>query len=168
MPTSAPHMAAEAERLAETMVLDGVRHFARGQATRSTAPWTAAQEIYRSALGDALGEAAIIALARFVKVMGRCATCPLRVYPAPSGQISRDEVLILGLISGIQNGDDVTSQFCLERLCCSTLCEEVASAASIFAFTLKASRQTLRPIPVSTLMRVVDGEAESAAPRTHH
>lgn len=159
---------AECEHIAESMVLKGVRHWARGQATCSTVPWTAAQHIYRRALGDAMGEEAIIALARFVNVIGRCAICPLRVYPARSSQLSRDEALILGLISAIQNGDDATTQFCLEHLCCAVLCEDVANAASVFAFTLKAFRKTLRPIPQSTLERVVESTAESAGPVTRH
>jgi len=77
-------------RAPENMVLEGIRLWARGQVLRSTDPWTSAQRLYRNALGDGMGEEAIIALARFVRVLGRCASCPLRTFPAPAAVVSRD------------------------------------------------------------------------------
>jgi len=154
------------------MVLEGIRLWARGQALRSTAPWTEAQVLYREALGDGMGEEAIVALARFVAVLGRCARCPLRTFPAAANVLSNHETLMLGLVAGIQNNDEAAIDYCLERLCCRSRCEEVASAAAVFAVTMKACDRMMRPIPPSVLERILHeaaGGAEGAArPATVH
>lgn len=149
------------------MVLEGIRLWTRGQALRSTAPWSRAQRLYRHALGDEMGEQAIVALARFIAVLGRCASCPLRTFPAEAAVVSHDEVLMLGLVAGIQNGDETCVDFCLARLCCRTMCEEVASAAGVFAVTMKACRKVMRPMPVPVLERIIrssSGAGDSSVP----
>jgi len=138
-------------------VLEGFRLWARGQATRSTDPWSEAQRLYRDAFGDSMGEEAIIALARFIAVLGQCARCPLHTFPAASGFVSRHETLVLGLVAGIQNADEAAVGYCLDRLCCRSRCEEVASAAAVFALTMRACGETMRPIPVPALERLLGG-----------
>jgi hypothetical protein len=143
------------ERPPEKLVLEGYRCRTRGQVTRSTGPWTEAQLLYRGMLGDAAGEQAIIALARFVRTLGQCAACPLRMLRSGSPFICRDETLVLGLIAGLQNGDDPTVDFCLERLCCPQLCGEVSFAAGHFALTLKCHGKMMQPLAVHVLARIL-------------
>lgn len=105
------------DRPPEKLVLDGYRHWTRGTVLRSTEPWTEAQLLYRGLLGDEDGERAIIALARFVRALGQCASCPLRAFRSGSRFVCSDETLVMGLIAGIQNGDEPVVHFCLDRLC---------------------------------------------------
>lgn len=156
----------------EDVVLAGMRYWARGQALRSMDPWTEAQIIFRDYLGDAMGEQAIIALARFIAVIGRCSGCPLKVYPAVSGDLSRHEALLLGLIAAFQSGDQLAIDFCLHRLCCPNVCDEVAAVAAVFALTLKACHKTLRPLSVQQLERLLSSLPTSSlsgtSPRAIH
>jgi len=157
------------DRPTEKMILESIRLWSHGQALKSSDTWTHAQHIYRNALGDAMGEQAIIALARFIAVLGRCASCPLRTFPAPAAYVSHDETLMLGLVAGIQNSDQAAIDFCLEGLCCPSLCEEVSSAAAVFALTMRACNNVMRPIPVPTLKKIIStsgGKAGGSDRRT--
>ncbi len=143
------------ERPAEKLVLEGYRCWTRGYAARSTEPWTEAQLLYRGILGDENGEQAIIALAGFVRTLGCCASCPLRMYRSGSPVVCRDETLVMGMIAAIQNGDQPTLDFCLERLCNRDSRDEVAMVAGVFALKLRAMGQMLRPIPRHVLASIV-------------
>lgn len=156
------------ERPAEKLVLEGYRCWTRGYVMRSTEPWTDAQLLYRGMLGDANGEQAIIALAGFVKTLGQCAICPLRMFKSGSRFICRDETLVMGLIAGIQNGDQPAVEFSLKELCCPNLCEDVAMAAGVFALELKAMDKIMMPIPAHVLARIIErSQHEDEAPRTN-
>ena len=158
------------ERPAEKLVLDGYRHWTRGTVMGSTDSWTQAQLLYRELLGDRNGEQAIIALAQFVKTLGQCAICPLRVFNSGSHFICRDETLVMGLIAGIQNGDEPTVKLCLEKLCCSNLCDQVAMAAGNFALTLKWMDKMMLPIPAHIIDRIADRppQSDNASRNTIH
>ncbi|MGB3391563.1 MAG: hypothetical protein WBA88_26715 [Pseudaminobacter sp.] len=143
------------DRPPEKLVLDGYRHWTRGTVLRSTAPWTEAQLLYRGLLGDDGGERAIIVLARFVKTLGQCAICPLDVFNAGSRFICRDETLVMGLISGIQNCDEPAVHFCLEKLCCPPLRDRAVMAAGSFALTLKELDYMMLPLPVNVVERII-------------
>lgn len=143
------------ERPPEKMVLQGFRFWTRGTVLRSTEPWTKAQLLYRGMLGDDEGERAIIALARFVSTLGQCATCPLKVFHSSSRFICRDETLVMGLIAGIQNCNELTVHFCLEKLCRRTLRDRTAMSAGAFALTLKALDHIMWPIPAHVVERIV-------------
>lgn len=142
------------DRPAEKLVLEGYRHWTRGTVQRSPGPWTQAQILYRGMLGDDNGEQAIIALANFVRTLGQCAMCPLRVFNSGSYFICRDETLVMGLIAGIQNGDEPTVTLCLEKLCYSDLCDQAAMAAGNFALTLKSMDKVMLPIPAHVVARI--------------
>ncbi len=148
--------AAYFDRPPERLVLEGYRHWTRGTVLRSTEPWTQAQLLYRGLLGDEDGETAIVALAHFVTTLGRCAICPLRVFNAGSCNICRDETLVMGLIAGIQNGDEPAIDLCLRKLCRRPLCDSAAMAAGTFALTLKFLGQTMLPIPAHVVARILD------------
>ncbi|MDZ5695667.1 hypothetical protein [Chelativorans sp. M5D2P16] len=160
------------ERPAEKLVLEGYRCWTHGYATRSTEPWIDAQRLYRRLLGEENGADAIIALAGFVKTLGVCAVCPLRMFRSGAPFICRDEALVLGLISGIQNADQPTVDYCLQSLCCPQFCEDVAMTAGAFALSLKASDRIMMPIPVHVLARIGERSHESdrdpAISRTIH
>lgn len=143
------------ERPPEKMVLQGFRFWTRGTVLRSMEPWTQAQLLYRALLGNEDGERAIIALARFVSTLGQCAPCPLKVFNSGSRFICRDETLVLGLISGIQNGDEPAVHFCLDKLCRHDLRDRTAMSAGAFALTLKALDYTMLPIPADVVERIV-------------
>lgn len=157
------------DRPPERLVLEGYRHWTRGTVLRSTEPWTQAQLLYRALLGNKDGETAIVALAHFVTTLGRCAICPLRVFNAGSCNICRDETLVMGLIAGIQNGDDPAIDLCLRKLCRRPLCDNAAMAAGTFALTLKFLGQTMLPIPAHVVARILDrarhGEESGAEER---
>lgn len=155
------------ERPAEKLVLEGYRHWTRGTVMRSTDPWTQAQILYRRLLGDQDGEQAIVALAQFVKTLGQCAICPLRVFNSGSRFICRDETLVMGLIAGIQNCDEQTVTLCLEKLCCAKLCDQAAMAAGNYALTLKWMDKVMLPIPADIIERIMECSPESDTD-THH
>ncbi len=118
-------------------------------------PWTQAQILYRVLLGDEAGERAIIALARSVSTLGQCAPCPLKVFDSGSRFICRDETLVMGLIAGIQNGDEPAVHFCLDTLCRRDLRDRAAMSAGAFALTLKALDYTMLRIPAYVVERIV-------------
>ncbi|MCR9135550.1 MAG: hypothetical protein NXI27_06130 [Alphaproteobacteria bacterium] len=153
------------ERPPEKLVLEGYRHWTRGYAARSMAPWTEAQRLYRGMLGDADGERAINALAGFVKTLGACAACPLKMFRSGAPFVCRDETLVMGLIAGIQNVDQQAVEFCLVTLCCPDTCDAVAMAAGHFALNLRAMDQVMTPIPVHVLSGLVEtaSDVETAA-----
>lgn len=151
------------DRPPEKLVLDGYRHWTSGTVLRSTEPWTEAQRLYRGLLGDKDGERAIVALARFVRTLGQCATCPLRVFNAGSRFICRDETLVMGLIAGIQNSDEECVLLCLENLCRRGLIDQAAVAAGDFALTLKAMDQTMLPVPARVVARLLERQQRRAA-----
>lgn len=149
------------ERPPEKLVLEGYRCWTRGYVTRSTEPWTDAQHLYRGLLGNANGERAIIALAGFVKTLGVCATCPLKMFRSGAPFVCRDETLVMGLIAGIQNADQPAVDFCLANLCYRETCDEVAMAAGLFAINLRAMGQMMAPIPAHSLADIVEKAASS-------
>ena len=150
------------ERLPEILVLEGYRCWTLGLAMRSTDPWTDAQILYRGVLGDDQAEQAIISLVGFVKTLGICATCPLRMCRPGSRVISRDETLVMGTIAGIQNADKMAVDYCLGKLCCRDVCDEVALSAGLFALNLRAMKQTLLPVTVESIIEIVDGPPSRA------
>lgn len=143
------------ERPPEKLVLDGYRHLIRGAALSSADHLTKAQLLYRGVLGDADGEKAIMALATFVRTLDQCAACPLNVYRPGSHRICRDETLVMAMIAGIQNADEPTVTFCLEKLCCRDLRDRAILAAGAFALTLKYMDQVMLPIPVHVVERIL-------------
>jgi hypothetical protein len=112
--------------------------------------------LYRDMLGIPGAMAALHALSEFVTALGRCAACPLKTFESGSHHVCRDEVLVMGLIAGIQNGDDLVAEICLTELACATRCDEVALAAGSFALVLRGLDKTLLPIPVPVVRDILD------------
>ena len=130
----------------ERLVLEGYRHWSAGYQTGSIKPWELAWEIYARALGSQDGRTAFAALSSFMRVLKKCASCPLRAFPFHSQHLCVEECLVVGLVAGIQHSDDV-ADLCLQHMTCATRCAEVEGAAHIFAKSLSALDQRLLPIP---------------------
>ncbi|MAZ19228.1 MAG: hypothetical protein CL535_23250 [Ahrensia sp.] len=138
-------------RPAERLVLEGYRHWTCGFATGDGMSWRSATELYEDILGGHGSATAVQALSDFVSTLGRCATCPLKTFASGSSHICRDEVLVMGLIAGIQNDDEEATALCLSELSCETRCDEVVLAAGAFALVLRGLDKHLLPIPASVL-----------------
>lgn len=138
----------------ERLVLEGYRHWTFGVATGSRDPWQHAAGLYHEILGER-GQTAVHALSEFVLTLGRCATCPLRTFASGSHHVCRDEVLVMGLIAGIQNDDSAAAELCLTELSCATRCDEVALAAGSFALVLRGLDKTLLPIPAHVVRDIL-------------
>lgn len=148
------------EREPERLVLEGYRRWSAGFETGSIAPWEFAWDLYADILGDQDAGVALASLARYVRTLKRCATCPLRSFPYESRHICLDECLTIGLIAGLQHGIDAT-ELCLHHIACPQRCGEVEVAAADFAHTLRALRQVLLPVPSHVLADVLQRSAQT-------
>ncbi len=135
-------------RPAERLVLEGCRLWSAGSYTGRDSFRESARLLYEELLDLPRGRLALAELSAFVAVLGRCASCPLKGFAPGVHHVTRDEVLLLGLLAGIQHGDDPVVSACLDKLACANRCEEVAMAAASFAITLRSFGQRLAPIPL--------------------
>lgn len=145
-------------RPAEQLVLEGYRYWTNGYALGSIGPWEAARKLFASTLGEENGRRALSSLSYFISVLGKCSNCPLKTHPYGARQLCQDEILILGLISGIQYDDPTATFLCLKHLSCSSQCEDVATAAGEFALVLKSMNKLLLPIPSHVIRNVISGK----------
>ncbi len=149
-------------RQPEHLVLHGYRCWTRGAATSSRLPWLEAEDLYIDALGERAGRAALDALADFVGTAGMCARCPLRMLKPGARALCRDEALVIGLVAGIQNGDEGASRFCIDALTDDAMAGHVGAAAATYSLLLKGCGRVLLPVPLDVL-RSVGGGAPSGA-----
>lgn len=162
---SAAYLARPAERL----VLEGYRHWVAGAALGSGEPWREVRRLYSDLVGPGGSTAALLALSEFVATLGRCASCPLRTFESGSRHVCRDEVLVLGLIAGMQNHDEEATELCLSEFACSTRCAEVTLAAGTFALILRGLDRTLLPIPAPVVRDILHrSHAARSATTTSH
>jgi hypothetical protein len=139
----------------ERLVLEGYRHWTFSLATGSGEARQRAAGLYRDILGERGAAAAVHALSDFTATLGRCASCPLKTFESGSHHVCRDEVLVMGLIAGIQNHDHAAAELCLTELSCATRCDEVAMAAGSFALMLRGLDKTLLPIPAHVVRDIL-------------
>lgn len=156
----------------ERLVLEGYRHWTFGAATGSREAWQRAAGLYRDIIGEQRSAAAVHALSDFVSTLGRCASCPLKTFESGSHHVCRDEVLVMGLIAGIQNHDRAAAELCLTELSCAARCDEVAMAAGSFALVLRGLDKTLLPIPAHVVRDILArsraaGRAAQSTPTLH-
>ena len=150
---------------AERLVIEGYRLTALGLGQESVhspeadptvqSAHDAAWLLYRHLLDEQGAWTAFEALSEFVGALGRCAACPLRSFTPGMRNLTRDEVLIVGLISAIQHGDEMVAELCLSTLACPTRCAEIEAAASVFAITLRGFGRKLHPIPLNAVEDVL-------------
>ena len=127
-------------RAPERLVLQGYR-----QSLGAAEQDGALEALYLEELGGDDARTAMAALRDFVATLDRCARCPLHRSPARVGAPRGAETLILGLIAGLQHGDDDAVERCLRALACPVRCAPVAHAAATFAFILRGLDLTLLP-----------------------
>jgi len=139
----------------EHLLIDGYRGWSRGNSLNDPRYWEHSWNLYAVALGSERGRLAMDALSSFVKTLETCATCPLKTNPLGSHGVCRDEVLLIGLISGFQHEDETVTTLCLSELTCAARCEEVSLAAEALAVTFKTIGKQLKPIPPLTIMAVL-------------
>src|SRR5690606_23107284 len=139
------------ERLPEKLVLEGYRRWTAGFETGSIVPWEMGWGLDDGALGRWPAKQAAGELSHFIRVLRQCALCPLRSFPFDSHHICREECLILGLISALQNDDQRLLEFCINAIACPRRCDDVTDAARGFAEMLAEFGQTLLPIPVQAI-----------------
>lgn len=156
----------------EELVVWGYRHWLAGCVTGSLDCWNAAWSLYVARLGSRNGRMAIAGLSNFVGSLGRCANCPLRFFPSGTDCVCRDECLVLGLLAGIQCGDDDAQQCALAALACPLRRDELMAEAGEFALMLRSFGQTLLPIPAAAIadiiVRASDSPADAADNPTYH
>ena len=126
--------------------------------TGSIQPWEMARNIYETSLGLGEGQKALSALSHFVRSLKQCAACPLRAFSFHSHHLCFEECLTLGLIAGLQHGDD-TVDMCLSHLACLSSCNVISESAFLFSATLREINQVLLPIPKHVLEDVTTRQA---------
>lgn len=136
------------EQPAEKLVLQGYRYWTYGWTNFSEPHLAKGWALHTKLIeNESHAREVLDALSLFVKVLDKCASCPLKALPVDTHSVSRDEGLVLGLISSIQNGNDDLAEKCLAHLTCATRCSEVAGVAERYATTLRSLDHKLQPIP---------------------
>jgi len=150
-------------RLPEKLVLEGYRHWWAGYETGSIEPWELVWNLYAVALGTCDARRALPVLSNYVRTLKRCAACPLRSFPFHSRHLCTEECLTMGLVAGLQHGDEA-AELCLRELACPIRCNEVEDAANDLAQTLTELQQVMLPIPAT----VIEDVLRRARPATVH
>lgn len=143
------------ERPAEKLVLEGYRHWTSGFETGSVIPWEMAWTIYTQELGLPRAKSAIAELSSFIRTLHFSAARHLKAFPYGSMHICRDECLLMGLISALQNGDHTSIESCLDELVTASRIEQVRQAAQDYAMTMADLDQVLLPIPHYALTQML-------------
>ena len=141
-------------RPAEQLVLEGYRGWTTSFINRSHEPLEETWNLYVMAFDGNHAQIAFDAFKRFIKTLGMCSGCPLKTHYSGSQNICRDEVMVLGLISALQHGDEEAAKLCLTHLACPSLCGDVENAACELAVTLRSLGQTLLPMPAHVIERL--------------
>ncbi len=139
----------------EYLVLEGYRLWSKGIIKRDISCLNDTWNMFASQLGSRSGRLALDALSSFIKTLGLCSTYPLQSGPTGCDFVCRHEVLILGLLAGIQHDDETTVVLCLSELTCTNRSAEVLTAAEILAVTLRSLEKPLRPIPIKALRAIL-------------
>ncbi|NWJ25505.1 hypothetical protein [Rhizobium sp. RM] len=170
--TYAPTTEDYLNRRAEQLVLEGYRLLADPIDDMRDRSAPAALRFYQDKLGASAGAEAAAALERFMTSLNTCAFRPLVAYRAGSRFISPDEVLLLGIVAGIQHWDEQIFRVCLTQLCPETSLIKVAASAETFAATLRNLGVVLAPLPLSLRARITrqseTGLRASRATKTLH
>ncbi len=148
-------------RPGERLLLEGYRHWSCGIISGNFTHWEEAWNLYAVKLGVREGRLALDALTKFTKTLGLCALCPLRTSPVGCAHLCRDEVMILGLLSGIQHDEQTTIALCLDGLVCPSRSEEVLVAAQVLATTFRSLDKILLPVPSTTIKAILAEELSS-------
>lgn len=139
----------------EYLVLEGYRSWSKGIIKGDISCLNDTLNMFASQLGSRSGRLALDALSSFIKTLGLCSTCPLQSSPTGCDFVCRHEILILGLLAGIQHDDETAIMLCLNELSCTNRSAEVLTSAEILAVTLRNLDRALRPIPTKTIRAIL-------------
>lgn len=156
------------ERQAEMLVLEGYRHWTAGFETGSVIPWEMAWTVYTQELGIKNAKRAVTELSHFIRTLHFNAACQLKAFPYGSLHICREECLLMGLISALQNGDDTTRDVCLDALVTGSRIGQVKQAAQDYAQTMAELDQVLLPIPHYAVASLILPVSSSAGHHVFH
>ncbi|MCS4243330.1 hypothetical protein M2418_002861 [Rhizobium sp. BIGb0125] len=142
-------------RRAEQLVIEGYRFLAGLADSRAKLTSPSVLRLYHDNLGEPAGAEAAVALERLVAALKTFRASPIAAYPPGSRFISPDEVLVLGIIAGIQHWDEQIFRACLKQLCAESDRIRVAASAETFAMALHNAGMILAPLPFSLRARIV-------------
>jgi hypothetical protein len=154
-------------RTPEILVVGGYRAWLHFAIEQNAASLETIQAQFNRHLGKPAAFVAMAGLESMIRQLGTCASCPLRCFCQGSQHLCRDECLILGLVSGLQNGEDEAAYLSAGNLSSNARAPEVVASAGEFAMALKFAGQQLLPIPVDTLHRIIKGGQAASNPTLH-
>lgn len=149
----------------ENLVVNGYRSWILGLIERDAAHWEQAWNAHARSLGSESARIALDGLQELVRTLGVCATCPLRFHKPQTGHLCRDECLILGLIAGLQHGDEDTAWQSASGLSCAAKCSRLVAAGGTYAFSLKHADRVLLPVPANAI-RDIEQQSVQITPNT--
>ncbi len=155
-------------RAPERLVLEGYRTWTSGVRDQAQVPIQSLVQLYVEALGPDNGRTVLCAFHHFIQTTGLCARCPLRMLETECNALCRDEALILGLVAGLQHGDQSGVTLCLGELACPARVQLLACSAGTFAFLLRGLGQTLLPIPCAVLSAILGSVSAEDLPDPLH
>ena len=148
-------------RSAESLVLDGYRHWTTGLIEQDQNYMEQAVARYKAVVGQLKGLLLYDALMQFTCALGKCARSTLSTCEIGCVSVCRDEALILGLLSGLQHQDETAITLCLDGLISRPRFDEFLKAAEVFAWTLRDVDETLLPIPAPTIKAILIDQTNS-------
>lgn len=153
-------------RKPENLVVCGYRGWLHFASERNLARLQAVQADYIRHLGEQVGTAAMTGLERLIGNLGACANCPLHFFCQGSQHLCREECLILGLVSGLQNGEEEAALLSARHLSSEDRAPVLLRTAAEFAMTLKFAGQQLLPIHAHTVDQI-GGAGRANQPTLH-
>lgn len=144
-------------RTPESLVVGGYRAWLHFAIEQNASCLDGIRDRFDHHLGRSTALVAMAGLESMIRQLGTCAGCPLRCFCQGSQHLCRDECLILGLISGLQNGEDESAYLSAGNLSSEARAPEVVASAGEFAMALKFAGQQLLPIPVDTVHWIIKG-----------
>lgn len=138
----------------EMLLLEGYRNWTMGVAECQISYWDQARNLFSESMGSGKGGIALDALMHFLQTLGMCAACPMKTHRPKSPHLCFDEILVLGLVAGIQHENERVIAFCLDTLCCPAHIKNVEYAARAFAITFGSMNRKLLPVPLAVLQDI--------------
>lgn len=146
----------------DSLILEGYRRWCTWHVTKDDAQWEIARNRFVNFFGSREGLYVIALLSELNNKICACARCPLNRRPINCNALCLHEVLILGLISGIQHDDETAVTLCMDELVSQARFEEVYYAAQILATILQSLERTLFPVPAETIRHMLTQNVSSS------
>ncbi|MEM1378092.1 MAG: hypothetical protein AAGG69_11970 [Pseudomonadota bacterium] len=164
-PLSAAHYL---QRPPEALAMNGYRNWLLGLMQRDEARFRKVWLSHNDALGQGLSRLAMEGMHALVSQLESCSRCPLRFLSPFADHFCQDEGLVLGLISGLHNGNDDLVWKCASKLACPRMSDQLIGASGQYAMSLKAGGKTLMPLPEEIFTALMRGEQSCDHAHTLH